>query len=219
MVKAMRADGPDRGVDGRPAVRQAPAGIIRGGIAEDVDRRLGSLDGRGGCDRRNRIHRRSLLCESGGIGPEVPRTRRYRPAAVLGNCARRVPGSTGSFPSASCPARPPAGSVRSCRPYLGDRSRPPPLAASLGPWTPAVTAFHRRPLVDRCKALMPDGVMPPRTTDASVIRRPVPVAPGLLPDGCKGIIDLQPARGGSAAEWERPPAPSVGVASLAGASK
>ena len=39
MVKAMRADGPDWGTGSRRAVRREPAGIIRGGMAEDVDRR------------------------------------------------------------------------------------------------------------------------------------------------------------------------------------
>ena len=38
MVKAMRAGGLDWGTDCRQAVRRAPAGIIRGRMAEDVDR-------------------------------------------------------------------------------------------------------------------------------------------------------------------------------------
>ena len=53
---------------------------------------------------------------------------------------------------------------------------------------------------------MPDGVVLARKIGAGAVRRPVPVALGILPDGRKGIIDLQPARGESAAEWERPPA-------------
>ena len=58
MVKAMRADGPDWGTGCRQAVRRALAGIIRGGTAEDVDRRLGSPEGRDGRDRRTRLHNR-----------------------------------------------------------------------------------------------------------------------------------------------------------------
>ena len=49
----MLADGPDWGTGCRQAVRRVPAGMIRGGMAEDVDRRPGSPDGRGGCGRRN----------------------------------------------------------------------------------------------------------------------------------------------------------------------
>ena len=52
---------------------------------------------------------------------------------------------------------------------------------------------------------MPDGVVPARRTGTGAVRCPVPVAPGILPDGRKGTIDLQPARGESAAERERPP--------------
>ena len=62
MMKAMRADG--------------QGGIIRGGMAEDVD-------------RRNGTRRRRLPCEPGDIGPEVRRIRRYRPTAVLCSHARR----------------------------------------------------------------------------------------------------------------------------------
>ena len=84
MVEAMRADGPGWGTGCRRAARQAPAGIIRGGMAEDVDRRFGSPEGRDG------THPRRLLREPRDIGPDMPRTRRYRPTAVLGSCARRA---------------------------------------------------------------------------------------------------------------------------------
>ena len=53
---------------------------------------------------------------------------------------------------------------------------------------------------------MPDGVVSAHKTGAGALRRPILVALGILPDGRKGILDLQPARGESAAEWERPPA-------------
>ena len=110
MVEAMRADTPVRVTVCRQAVRQDPPGIIRNGMAEDVDRWPGSPEGR---DRRNGTQRRRPPCEFGDIGPAVLRTRRYRPAAVLGSCTRRAAGSTGSFPPAPCPAYPPAGSARS----------------------------------------------------------------------------------------------------------
>ena len=79
MVKAMRADGPDRGTDCRQAARQALAGIIQGGMAEDVDRWLDGPEGHGGGDRRNGTYPRRLLCGLGDIELEVPRTRRYCP--------------------------------------------------------------------------------------------------------------------------------------------
>ncbi len=67
----------------------------------------------------------------------------------------------------------------------------------------AVAAFHRRPLKDRYKVLMLDGVVLARKTGAGALRRPVLVALGLRPDGKKEIIDFRLAASESAAEWER----------------
>ena len=67
----------------------------------------------------------------------------------------------------------------------------------------AVAAFHRR--TNYCKTLMPHGVVPARRTGTDAIRRPAPVVLGILPDGHKGFIDFQPARGESAAEWKHLP--------------
>ena len=103
-----------------------------------------STAGRGGGDRRNGTRRRRLPCEPGDIGPEVPRIRRHR----------RAPGSTGSSSPASCPARPPAESARSCCPYPSDRFRPPPSAASPGSRTPPSTAAAS-PIITRSRAELP----------------------------------------------------------------
>ena len=136
------------------------------------------------------------------IGPEVPRTRRHRPTAVLGSSARRAPGSTVSSLPASCPARPPAGSARFCRPCPA-----PGLASHHQP--------RRRGPGRRRRRLPPPPPHRPlqghharwRGADAQDRRRrpqaAPPGRPGILPDGRKGIIDFQPARGESAAEWER----------------
>ncbi len=67
----------------------------------------------------------------------------------------------------------------------------------------AVDAFHRRPLTNGYKAVMPDGVVPDRKTGAGALGRPVPVAPGIRHDGRKEIIDFQLAGSESAAERER----------------
>jgi putative transposase len=67
----------------------------------------------------------------------------------------------------------------------------------------AVAAFHRRPLHNRYKALMLDGVVLARKTGAGALRRPVLVALGLRHDGKKEIIDLRLAASESAAEREQ----------------
>ena len=68
----------------------------------------------------------------------------------------------------------------------------------------AVAAFHRRPLQNRYKALMLDGVVLARKTGAGALKRPVLVAPGSRPDRRrkKEIIDFRLAASESAAEWE-----------------
>jgi putative transposase len=67
----------------------------------------------------------------------------------------------------------------------------------------AVAAFHRRPLQNRYKVLMLDGVVLARKTGAGALRRPVLVALGLRPDGKKEVIDFRLATSESAAEWEK----------------
>ena len=54
-----------------------------------------------------------------------------------------------------------------------------------------VAAFHRRPLKDRYRVLMLDGVVLKRKTGAGAIRRSVLVALGLRADGKKEIIDFR----------------------------
>ena len=66
-----------------------------------------------------------------------------------------------------------------------------------------MAAFHRRPLANRYKALMLDGVVLARKTGAGALRRPVLVALGLRPDGKKEMIDFRLAASESTAEWEK----------------
>ena len=66
----------------------------------------------------------------------------------------------------------------------------------------AVAAFHRRPLADRYKALMLDGVVLARKTVLALCAGRCWVALGLRHDGKKEIIDFRLAASESAAEWE-----------------
>ena len=67
----------------------------------------------------------------------------------------------------------------------------------------AVAAFHARPLANRYKALMLDGVVLARKTGAGALKRPVLVALGIRAAGGKEIVDFHLARSESAVEWER----------------
>ena len=196
MLKAMRADGPDWGTGCRQAARQAPAEIIQGRMAEDVDRWLASPKGRNGRDRRNGTYRRRLPCEPGDIEPGCRGPAATTPPPCWGatRAAREIDRVilAGFVPGLSTSR---IGEV--LLPLLG-RLVPPATVSRGDP--------GRRRLTDRCKALMPGSVVPTRKTTAGAVRRPVLVAPGILPDGRKGIIEFQPADGENAAEWERLPA-------------
>ena len=202
LVKAMQADGLEWGEGYRPLGRQAVAAIIEGRMAEAVDRWLDGLGVDDQPDRRNGYYRRHLLSELGAIELRVPRTRRYCPSEVLRSHARRSPEIDRAIL---------AGFVLG----LSTRKVGEVLLALLGrpvsattvsrvarTLDAAVAAFHGRPLKDRYKALMLDGVVLSRKTGAGALKRPVLVALGLRPDGKKEVIDFRLAVAESAREWE-----------------
>jgi len=86
---------------------------------------------------------------------------------------------------------------------LGRRVSPSTVSQVAKTLDTAVAAFHRRPLQNRYKALMLDGVVLSRKTVAGALRRTVLVALGLRHDGKKEIIDFRLAASESAAEWEK----------------
>ncbi len=201
MMKAMQADGLEWGEDYRPFARKALVEFIEGRLHEAVDAHLLRVAERGAADRRNGTCRRRILTELGDIELSVPRTRTYSPVSVVRAYARRAEHvdrmilacfvlglSTRKVASALLPVlgRPVAASTVS------------QVAKSLGA---AVAGFHRRLLSNRYKVLMFDGVVLPRKTGAGAVRRPVLVAPGILPDGRKEVIDFRLAQPESAAEW------------------
>jgi putative transposase len=203
VVKAMQADGLEWSEGFRPLGRQALEEIIEDQMAAAIDRYLEQLGTDDATDRRNGYYRRHLLTELGDIELNVPRTRRYSPVEVIRAYARR----TREIDRVIL-----AGFVLG----LSTRKVGETLLALLGRTVSAstvsqvartldatVAAFHRRPLQNRYKALMLDGVVLARKTGAGALRRPVLVALGLRPDGKKEIIDFRLAGSESAAEWEQ----------------
>ena len=202
LVKEMQADGLEWGEGYRPLGRQALAEIIQGRMSEAIDGWLDGLDGSAMRDRRNGFYRRHLLSELGDIELSVPRTRRFCPTGVLRSYARRAPEIDRAIL---------AGFVLG----LSTRKVGEVLLALLGrpvsastvsrvakTLDAAVTAFHGRPLANRYKALMLDGVVLARKTGAGALKRPVLVALGIRPDGKKEIIDFRLAKAESATAWE-----------------
>ena len=153
--------------------------------------------------RRNGFYPRYLLSELGDIELSVPRTRRFCPTEVLKSYARRARGIDRAIL---------AGFVLG----LSTRKVGEVLLALLGrpvsastvsrvakTLDEAVAAFHTRPIANRYKALMLDGVVLARKTGAGALKRPVLVALCIRADGRKEIVDFRLAASESATQWER----------------
>ena len=141
-------------------------------------------------DRRNGSYSRHLLTELGDIELSVPRTRRFCPSEVLRSYARRAPeidrAILAGFVLGLSTRK--VGEVLLAR--LGRKVSASTVSRVAKTLDEAVAAFHARPLADRYKALMLDGVVLARRTGAGALKRPVLVALGIRADGKKEIIDF-----------------------------
>jgi putative transposase len=203
VVKAMQADGLEWGEGYRPLGRQALQAIIEEQMAAAVERHLDQLGADDAADRRNGYYRRHLLTELGDIELQVPRTRRYSPVEVLRAYARRTREIDRVILAGFVLGLSTRKVGETLLALLGRRVSASTVSEVAKTLDCAVAAFHRRPLQNRYKALMLDGVVLARKTGAGALRRPVLVALGLRADGKKEIIDFRLAGSESAAEWER----------------
>ena len=174
MMKAMQADDVEWGEDYRGAARQALARLLEGSMAETIDRYLERIAERGQADRRNGCYRRGLLTELGAIELAVPRTRTFSALRVVQAYARRVRDvdrlilacfvlglSTRKVARALLPIL-----GQPVSPSPGSQGRPPVVAPERRAVSQvarqldaAVAAFHQRPLQDRYRVLVLDGVV------------------------------------------------------------
>jgi putative transposase len=203
IVKAMQADGLDWGEGYRPLGRQALEEIIEDQMAAAVDRHLDQLKADDAADRRNGYYRRHLLTELGDIELNVPRTRRYSPVEVIRAYARRTREVDRVILAGFVLGLSTRKVGEALLGLLGRSVSAATVSQVAKTLDAAVAAFHRRPLQNRYKALMLDGIVLARKTGAGALRRPVLVALGLRHDGKKEIVDFRLATSESAAEWEQ----------------
>jgi transposase-like protein len=153
-------------------------------------------------DRRNGRYRRHLLTELGDIELAVPRTRTFSALKVVRAYARRAQNVDrmilACFVLGLSTRKVAAALLR----VLGRPVSPATVSQVARQLDAAVAAFHRRPLKDRYRVLVLDGVVLKRKTGAGALARPVLVALGLRPDGKKEVIDFRLATAESAAQWE-----------------
>jgi putative transposase len=203
IVKVMQAGEMEWGEDYRLLGRKALAAVIEGQMAAAVDRYLEQLGVDDEPDRRNGHYKRHLLTTLGDVELCVPRTRRYSPGAVLRAYARREAEIDRVILAGFVLGLSTRKVGETLLPLLGRKVSPTTVSRVAKTLDRAVAAFHRRPLQDRYKVLMLDGVVLARKTGAGALRRPVLVALGIRPDGKKEVIDFRLAGSESAAEWER----------------
>jgi putative transposase len=203
VVKGMQAQGLEWGEDYRALGRDALAGILQGQMGEAVDEHLERMASRAEADRRNGYYRRHLLTELGDIELAVPRTRRFAPITVVRAYARRPEQVDRMILSCFVLGLSVRKVGEALLPILGRPISPTTVSTVAKQLDAVVAAFHARPLKERYRVLMLDGVVLARRTGAGAIKRPVLVALGLRLDGKKEVIDFRLAQSESAAEWER----------------
>jgi putative transposase len=182
--------------------REAVKRVIEQRMQERLGNRLEALTAAGVVDRRNGNYRRWLLHEVGALELKVPRTRTFSAVEVLGRYARRVPQLERTILAGfvlGLSTRKVGATLAS---LLGERVSPATVSQIAKTLDEVVAAWHRRPLANRYRALLFDGVVLTRRTGAGAQRRPVLVALGITPDQKKEILDFRLAPGESQPAWE-----------------
>ncbi|HKT17871.1 MAG TPA: IS256 family transposase [Stellaceae bacterium] len=203
VVKGMQAQGLEWGEGYRPLGREALAAVVQSQMGQAIDEHLERMASLAEADRRNGSYRRWLLTELGDIELAVPRTRRFAPVAVVRAYARRPEQIDRMILSCFVLGLSTRKVGEALLPILGRPISPATVSTVAKQLDAVVAAFHARPLKERYRVLMLDGVVLARKTGAGAIKRPVLVALGLRPDGKKEVIDFRLAQSEGAAEWER----------------
>jgi len=200
IIKEMR--GGDAGEAASRAARAALKEVLEDRMSVSVEDRLASLASCGQQDRRNGAYRRQLLTRLGNVELLVPRTRKFSAKDVLGAYVRRAPEVDTAILRCFVLGHSTRKVALALVPLLGEQVSASTVSRVAKKLDLAVQAFHERPLQNRYRALLFDGVVLSRKTGAGAVRRPVLVALGILPDGRKEIIDWRLARAESEEEWQ-----------------
>lgn len=167
-----------------------------------IERYLGDVRRGEAPDRRNGHYRRWLMTGMGEVELAVPRTRTRSAAAVLERYARRERSVDRLILAAFVLGLSTRKVGEALQALLGQRVSATTVSRVAEQLDVAVAAFHRRPLANRYRALVFDGVVLGARSGRGVVRRPVLVALGITNDGKKEILDFVLARGESQAAWE-----------------
>ena len=183
---------------GRQALKQVLEEEMRGRVRRYLD----EVRARDATDRRNGHYRRWLVTGMGAIELHVPRTRTFSAVGALEAYARREKSVDRLILSAFVLGLSTRKVGEALLWLLGERVSPTTVSRVAQQLDASVEAFHRRPLANRYRALILDGVVLANRSGRGVVRRPVLVAMGITNDGKKEILDYRVARAESRAAWE-----------------
>ncbi|HLB76269.1 MAG TPA: IS256 family transposase [Candidatus Dormibacteraeota bacterium] len=201
MLKQMDMQAPEWG-DYREAGRVALSRVIEERMHGLIGNRLAELEAAGIADRRNGSYGRQLLSSLGPLELQVPRTRTFSPTGVLQAYARRERWIDRVILACFVLGLSTRKVGKALLPILGERVSPATVSRVAQTLDTAVEAFHRRPLANRYRVLLLDGVVLSRKTGGGALRRPVLVAMGITLEGKKEILDFRLAPAESQAAWE-----------------
>jgi transposase-like protein len=182
--------------------RQALKQVLEGHMEQRIERYLGNVRLQAGTDRRNGHYRRWLLTGLGAVELAVPRTRAYSAVGALEAYARRERSVDRLILAAFVLGLSTRKVGEALLGLLGERISATTVSRVAQQLDEAVAAFHRRPLANRYRVLLFDGVVLAARSGRGAVRRPVLVAMGITNEGKKEILDFRVARAESRAAWE-----------------
>lgn len=201
-VRAMGGQGFVASEDYRGACRTTAALVLREQMQARVSAHLERCARSKLADRRNGSYTRHLLTEVGDLTLQVPRSRRFTPLDVLQAYARRADAVNRMILACFVLGLSTRKVAKALLPVLGEAVSPSTVSRIAKTLDSAVAAFHGRKLEDRYRMVVFDGVVLARKTGMGVLRRPVLVVLGVLPDKRKEVIDFRQAPAESQAAWE-----------------
>ena len=192
--------------EGWESVREAGRGAMKA-IFEERMRAMRSayleeMATRGLADRCNGYYRRRVMSQMGELDLEVARTRTASMQACVEAYARRDPALDRLILGCFVHGLSTRKVGRALLPMMGERVSPATVSRVAKGLDEAVAAFHRRPLRDRYRALILDGVVLSRRTGAGAVHRPVLVALGITAENKREVLDFRVAPAESQVAWE-----------------
>jgi transposase-like protein len=166
--------------DYRPAARLALKEILEKRMVTVVDEYLAKMEELELTDRRNGSFTRHILTEMGDVALAVARTRTMSAKEVLKAFSRRAPAVDrlilGCFTLGLSTRK----VGEALLPLLGERVSASTVSRVAKQLDAAVEAYHRRPLENRYRFLIFDGVVLKKKTGAGSAKRVVLVALGFI---------------------------------------